>query len=345
MSLVGIPQSPPERIRGMRWAKNGQIPQAQFARQLVDSSNFARYRRRKCFFTSAGDLDNLPGSNSGSTDRFRFRCETGPLARRFGITYCMALSNHGTGATDSYMDIRATKAGTGTIISKEIHYGALPASTSTPDDMLYEFGFGTVFTDDCEPMTEYEFAIADVDNARTISVCVWEDSLSGDTDNGFLANSYAVTQPIYDEQRRALAASLSESWSYQGAHCFNWSAGPTLFTAPTTPRNIIDGSTAVSAATPGYTLDLRYKRTVSQARVPVRFAAYAQGSSGSDGEVWLVNSAGTAEIKILSIGTTAGWYTTTADLPDTLAKYDVHVYDPTGNLTVSGVSLYEVKQP
>jgi hypothetical protein len=256
----------------------------------------------------------------------------------------MALSNHGTGATDSYMDVRATKAGTGTIISKEIHYGALPATTSTPDDMLYEFGYGTVYTEDCEQLTDYEFAISDVDNARTLAVCVWEDTLGGDTDNGYLGTSYAVTQPIYDEHRRALAASLNDSWQWQGAHCLNWSAGPTLFTAPSTPRNIVDNtSTAVSGATPGYTLDLRYKRTVGQARVPVRFCAYAQGSSGTDGEVWLVNSAGGAEIKILSIGTTAGWFTTQSDLPATLAKYDVHVYDPTGNLTVSGVSLYEVK--
>ncbi len=343
MPLVTIPLAPPPTINEMRWAKNGRIPQAVFQNKLARAINFISKRRRKCFFVSHGDLTSLAHSSAGTLPRFAFRCHAGFLARRFKITYMMGRADIAGGA-DPHMLFTAVPVGGGTTITKEIHFGALDPAVAAPADLFYEFGVGDVFTDDLVADTTYECQISDVDYARTIAVCVYEDAMVNDTANGFIGTSTVVTSPILDEDRQAICELAVNAWDYQGAHILNYVGEATVLPGPATPTNINDGSsTTVSAATPGYTVDLRYKASLGQAGVNVVFAAEGYSSSGSDGEVWLVDSGGSAVLKILSIGTTPGWYTVNGTIPATLAKYDLWAYDPTGSLTITGVSLYEHK--
>lgn len=343
MPIVGVPLSPPERINEMRWAKNGRIPQAALSNKLADAVNYLLLRRRKCYFSSHGDLSNLIHAGSGVVSRWSFRCHAGSLSRRFRIAYMMARDNNGGGA-QSYMQFTAVPVGGGATITRLIHFGATGPTAPTPNDLLHEFSVGDVATDDLVPDTTYECEISDVDYGRTVAVCVYDQAMAADTDNGYVPNSMAVGGPIYDEHRQRICELAVNAWDYQGAHIYNYVGESTVFAAPTTPVNIIDGtSTAVSAATPGFTADLRYKASLGQAGVNVVFAAKGYSSSGSDGEVWLKDSTGAAVLKVLAIGTTPGWFTATGTLPATLAKYDVHAYDPTGSLTITGVSLYEHK--
>ena len=107
---------------------------------------------------------------------------------------------------------------------------------------------GDVFTDDLVADTTYECQISDVDYARTIAVCVYEDAMVNDTANGFIGTSTVVTSPILDEDRQAICELAVNAWDYQGAHILNYVGEATVLT-PVTPTNINDGSsTTVSAA-------------------------------------------------------------------------------------------------
>lgn len=118
-------------------------------------------------------------------------------------------------------------------------------------------------------------------------------------------------------------------------------------------RNVVDdSSTSVSAATPGWTVDLR-NHTTARLRsqgVPCRFKVCVNSTVGNDtGAIKLVDSTGSTVLTCLinnpaatssSIG---DWYWVDGYVPATLAKYDVHYGGNTlGTLTPLSASLYEI---
>lgn len=118
-------------------------------------------------------------------------------------------------------------------------------------------------------------------------------------------------------------------------------------------KNVVDGtSTTVSAATPGWTVDLR-NHTTARLRsqgVPVRFKVCVNSTVGNDtGAVKLLDSTGTAVLTCLINNPAAtssaigDWYWADGYVPATLAKYDVHFGGNTlGTLTPLSASLYEI---
>ncbi len=112
-----------------------------------------------------------------------------------------------------------------------------------------------------------------------------------------------------------------------------------------------DTSTTVSANTPGHTIDLRYRKTLSQSGVHVRFKVYATNTvSGDTGAVLLLDSGGNVMLTVNITGggssnldTHGAWYVTDGTLPATLDKYDIHYGGNTsGTLYVKDFALYEL---
>lgn len=117
-------------------------------------------------------------------------------------------------------------------------------------------------------------------------------------------------------------------------------------------KNFIDDtSTTVSANTPGKTLDMRNRTTLSRSGVPVRFKVFATNSvAGDTGVVKLVDENG-ADVLVVAVtgggstnlDTHGAWYATDGLLPATLAKYDVHYGgNISGTLVVKEFCLYEL---
>lgn len=116
---------------------------------------------------------------------------------------------------------------------------------------------------------------------------------------------------------------------------------------------IDDTSTTVNANTPGRTIDLRYRTTLSRqaSGVPVRFKVFATNTAAGDtGAVLLLDSTGATMLAVSITGggssnldTHGAWYVTDGYLPATLAKYDIHYGGNTaGTLYVKDFSLYEL---
>jgi hypothetical protein len=117
-------------------------------------------------------------------------------------------------------------------------------------------------------------------------------------------------------------------------------------------KNIVDdSSTTVSPNTPGVTLDLRRRKTLSQTGVHVRLKVFATNTTAGDtGGVVLLDENGATLITVAVTGagssnldTHGAWYVADGVLPDTLAKYDIHYGgNISGTLHVKDWSLYEL---
>ena len=149
--------------------------------------------------------------------------------------------------------------------------------------------------------------------------------------------------PLYDADREKLLVGFSNMLRHNGGTIIHWglSTGGTRTRTSATPINLIDNATtgAPTAATPGYHLDLTYRRTASRTTVPFEIGVYASNLVGV-GAVTLRSSSGV--IATCAIAGGAAWYTTTASIPAGVDKYDLQFYgDGTNPLTVYAVSLIE----
>lgn len=109
--------------------------------------------------------------------------------------------------------------------------------------------------------------------------------------------------------------------------------------------NLVDGtSTTPSASTPGYTLDMRHRTTMSRAAlgVPVVMKVTATATAGDTGSVKLLDSNGADVLVCLcNEGGTAN-YAVSGYLPATVAKYDlVAGGNLSGSLTILSVNVFE----
>jgi hypothetical protein len=132
-----------------------------------------------------------------------------------------------------------------------------------------------------------------------------------------------------DDRREDMLTLATSLWKRGAAQLWNWSAdlqSSPVSISSATFTNIIDAtSTTVSASTPGATSDTRYCRTRSKSTVPCVFAAYGKMSGATGGAIRLLDSSGSTLAEINSFTTTAGWHSTTVDLPAALDKLDVHI--------------------
>jgi len=196
------------------------------------------------------------------------------------------------------------------------------------------------------PNSIYECEIVTTDFARPLGVTVYEVgnyNLSEATDF-YNQRSPQAGSTILDDDRARLLIGADQLLRHNGATAFHWGRrdGTTRTRTSATPINLVDGSsTAISTATPGFSVNMTYRRTASRTTVPVELAVYGRVSA-STGIVRIVNSAGTPMATCSVSATANAWTVVTGSLPASTGKYDVQFYgDGANTLTVYALSLIE----
>ncbi len=341
-------------IEPSQFARNGQYPDGFMQAELSDVANRCALFRLKQLACFGSYSQNVP-SNGGDDERvrWRFRFVSSPYAAAIIFKASLAQGIPESSSSRPRVRLRvANNAGT-TQGDAELNFGASGANESNPEDLANIWTFvvssgTTIWAPTAN--TAYQGTISDLDCGRVIGATVYEVSLN--TDAPFNAG-HGLGTPILDLHRQELVAGtgasanggLRQMWKTQAAPLFQWTV-QTAATARTrssaTAINVIDNAaTAAAADKPGYTLDLRNKSTIRRTTVPVTFYAYGADAVGTGGVVQIRDSTDTVVASITAM-TTAGWYTTTADLPATLAKYDLfYKGDGTNTFTLSHICAYQ----
>lgn len=328
-------------IAGRRWARNGLYPDARLQNQLAAMTNFASAFRRPCLFKHGTPLASLPNGDV-TLQRWRWAWNTGDYAKNLVVQ--MLVACRAGVEVDSATSRLRVKDGSGTVIGDaDVHFGTIPGAPETPAYFspaiaILQSGGAIV---DLPTNTALYGEFIDLNGARIVAASVWETS-----DFTYLEENKAALSPIYDADRSSVTTMLRNLWKHDPAPLINWSS-ETSTAAPVnntvSARNVIDNATTtISSATPGWTLDLRYRRRLRSSTVPCVFKAYgANGGSGTPPSVLLKDGSGTV-LGTVSITGSAGWYSTTVNLPAAIAKYDIHHVGPSiGSVTTHAASLYQ----
>lgn len=355
MSAVNIPYIIMPPIQETRWVRNGRIVDAGFQSGVANLANqIARWRTKLLFrstgkmgFTTAGADALVLSAGSGERERWRFAFHSGPFAKEVAITFLMCTASGTDASFNPYGQLKILSPGGSLVGTAMYHYGNSVNASNVPSN----YGVGTAYIA-VDPDTDYRAVISDFDNARIVSACVYERSLDPDTDNGYVQTGYAAGVNIYDTDRSGPMDIARDMWLRGGAHLLNWSvdgqASP-ITNSLTTSTNIVDTtSTTVSSSTPGYTLDLSNCDRLSESSgVPCVLAAYGKyviTPPVSGGTLKLKDSSGTTLGTVTGFTSTAGWQTTTVNLPAFSGKYDLQFASSSGTGTFSlyAVSLYQL---
>lgn len=335
MSLAAIPQL----IQHRRDTLNGHYPSATYYRRVVDALNhLTAYRHKQVYGRSAllGDA-TIGASGTNTIARFRFRSGHGALYAR--IILVLGKDITGGVATDPTVSVTL-----GATTSGPHSWGQSPtATTDAPSDWRIVNDVVAI-----TPDTAYACSISTTDYARVLAVAVYElgEPTISEAVDYYSGESFGADSPIYDAPQARILEGFSEIWRHNGGTVCHWGRrdGSARTRTSATAINLVDNATtgAPTAATPGWTLDLRYRCTEGRATVPVEIAAYGAVAAGAGGSVLLVDSGGTTLATVSVNSTTPGWFTATALLPATVDKYDLKFAgDGVNALSVYAVSLNE----
>lgn len=330
-------------IEPHQFARNGQYPDAYLQNEMADLGNkLALFRGKEVFAKFSHELTS-EAISAAERVRWRFAFRASPYANAIGVVAWMGPAVPDGPHLGVYSRLRIQDATPTTLGDAEFHYGYVPATTSaTPANMsamwvLLKDSNGDVVA----PVagTDYYGTVSDF-QGRILGISVYEMSINATPP---FREGHGAGSPVLDLDREELVLGARKLWKYGAGHLMNWCvdvAGSPITRTSVTPINIVDNtSTGVSAATPGYTLDLRYRSTVRRTTVPCIFKVYA--SCPGLGSAMIKDSTSGAVVTIANISA-AGWYSARVNLPATLAKYDLHAAgDGVNAISISAVSLYQ----
>jgi hypothetical protein len=327
-------------LEPFQFARNGQYPDSFLQGEMADLANKIALYRGKEYFSNFAIVDGP--TTAVEEVRWRFACRASPYANAIGVYAWLAQHAVEDPGASPYVRLRMQDGTPTTLGDVELHYGLAAVSSATPNTMAPMFGLLKDGNGDpVSPVagTDYYGTISEF-QGRVAAISVFELTLNATVP---FREGYAAGSSILDLDRQELVAGARLLWKQGAGHLFNWNVdkadSPRTRTSATSINVIDNSSTAVSAATPGFTLDLRNRTTVRRTTVPVVFKVYA--SSPGLGSAILRNSAGAAVATIANISA-AGWYSAQANLPATLAKYDAHIAgDGTNAISCSAMSLYQ----
>ncbi len=335
-TLINISPQILPAINPQSLSRNGQIVPAIAMTAIARGANQVARWRTKELYSSVGGVQAITASaGAGPTTIARAYAKTGPYCSKLRWFFLMARPT-GSGG-DPYVKLTVTDSVGGAIGSGEAHM----SYAGTASDVPSEWGESTG-TIDCDPSTVVVLTFTVGNNGRMIDALVIEESKRALTLNGYFSENFVNTGSIFDSVRAAITANMYSMWIGGGAHILNWTGSRN--TSSATDKNLIDGtSTTVTAATPGYTLDMRYKARLrdSATGVACKLAVWGQTDSGTDGFVEMKNSAGTVVGTVSGFTAVAAWHFADVTLPATLEKYDFMYSSGGANVTFSHMSMRE----
>lgn len=343
-------------IQWARYARNGKRPDVAMINQLNELANQCVLYRTKEVFRATGKMTTeatiLSSGGAGDRARWRFAFHTGPYTHTLMVRACMIPQDSSPGS-NSYarLDIATSATGSPAVASATLEHGPAPWGTGTVSTGWTHYKWVTRYIT-VSPDTDYYGTFYDVDNGRLVAACVSEYASMTEHFDGYLPQNLAAQSHIVDVYREYLAAIVKNLHRRGGATVLNWSVDDG--TAPQTraggtSQNLIDNSsTTISAATPGFTLQMDYVNRVSQTSgVPCVMKVYgSKDGTQNDGEVYLKDSAGNTIASVTNVFTsTAQWHSSGVfNLPAATDKYDLQFARAgivTGTLSVYAVSIYQ----
>lgn len=348
MSQIGCSFQSPGFLSHLRWCANGQLVGPYLPGWFADYTNRILRFRGKEYYSGGGLVQGILSSSDPDRTRGRFACHSSTHVKGAWVWTISATANlppvggGGGNAPDPLVRVTLTD-GAGFTETAEHRFGLNLATTT---DMPNTWGQGFYYIDGVPKDTPLFGLIEDIDGSRMISVCVFEDAEICDTANGyFSASGYSVGSPIYDADRSGVMVALTEAWKNNAAQCFNWhvdvASSPRSRTSSTHVNVLDDSSTTFTSAIPGWTLDMQYKETLSSGGVPITFKAWASQASGT-GSIRLVDSAGATIVQLSPNSSTPQWWSGTAVIPATEARYFImYAGDNTNAITLVAASVYE----
>lgn len=330
MTLVNIPSVYRAAMTTSKRIYNGCYPDASVMTLLQEEANrVVAYRVKQ--WTLASPVGSVPAAGGSSRVRWNTYIHTSTHCA-FAWVRFLAFPN---GTTDSAI----------TQVTFTVPGAGAPAATisfehgsSTDSDVPDAISVGAARATDSSgfvdllPDQDYEVRVYDNANARTLAVCIFEYALPHDTANGYIASGVVAGTPILDTDRAVMVPLLNAAWKVNGRPLFTWSCDTDsdVSVSASGDKNVLDTSiTTVSSTSPGPLLNMTHQSTVRRASsgVPVIMRAYMKTSIvTATATVKLKDSAGSTLATCSTTSTTATWVSSGAFyLPETLAKYDVHV--------------------
>jgi hypothetical protein len=342
----------PRLANHKRYAKNGDIPDVAFLRQLIDGQNHLMRYRRKTVFRAPCNMTSPFAGSAGTTNRWRFRFHSGYGAKRLRFSFGFGM-DVSSASTDPRIDIDVTVAG-GATTTRTIRSGAIvdlaKGVLTTPSTIDWRRPVVNISAN-----TTYEVLVKAIDYCRPLGLVAFEEADTDTSVDYYHEFEPGSEQPVYDSIRQRILEGYSNMWRRNGSHLLNWTdvddTGPGTF-ASTTWTNVVDGSTSVSASTPGFYLgDTGYRldqwcRLSDQTALTCVFAVYGSMSASNTGEVRLQDASGTvvSSASLPVITTTPQWYAAAVTIQncDTLGKVDLQARtsNAANTLTLNAVSLY-----
>lgn len=346
------------RIAWSRAARNGMVPDANFASALARGFNQAQaWRRKEVFNAGDGRVPNFAPAAGSTVNQARFRCHTGYAATHLVWRYVLIPPDAST-ATNPTITFKATRSGPVTV-SETVHFGAVSTggTITRPDQWRIGYVEMPVLAN-----TTYECEVESGDGGICFALEVHEKALQYvDTSvNYHVDPTVAAGQLITADPRSDLLVGTAAVWRRNGSHLLNyttWDNTPRTI-ASTTYTNVHDATTGgVVSSSVGWINDGTWLqgalRTSEEGRLPyATLCAYANISAGAGtGQIRLESNWAGADptlIEVTGIGTTAQWYTTNAQLGAgafglaDFTKFDLQGKADSGGATLSvhAASLY-----
>ncbi len=340
MSTHSVSKFYPKPLNHNRFCRNGQVPSGSFIAQVAQGINHTVAWRRKTIGRHYRPVAAIPAGAAGTTSAWHFHFRAG-----YGAKQLWAVLQHAPASasgTDPYGYMNVTISGGSTTASNELH--TPPTGNS---DVPENFGWGVLYAD-ITGGTEYEVEVVFEDYFRGKSIMLFEvGDHPVDTSNGGTVDPRTgVGVNILDASQEDYHQAQTDLITYNRTHFLAWTRDA-VGTAPSitgaTPTNIIDRSSTgnASATSPGFQFDGTYLAELGQTTVTIKVWVRAEQTTAGSGSVQLVDTAGTVLASISSI-TTAGWYSTTANITAGDTKFDIQARTLLGGQTirVDAVSAY-----
>ncbi len=263
MSSVPISRQARSPIRVSQFTRNGLVPAADFQALLAESTGFAARYRTKLVFSRSCTIAGIPNSTPGERTRWRFAFDSSAYVDTLLVFMEFAPSSIPvTVAPYGLLEICPIGTSDGSegaaVGQARIDWGG---SNGLLSDVPRNFG-GTfsVLVDPADghtpvsltPLTAYAGRIKDVNFARLISCSVIELTLAPDTDDGYPRTGVRSGQPIYDEDRLAVARMQRNLWNYGGQSLWNYTTEVSSSAPVSAPTAAISGQLVQSIG--GFTL-------------------------------------------------------------------------------------------
>lgn len=343
------PQNLARAIQTNQWLRNGRYPDANFYAQFAAQVNHIIRWGCKEPFSWATPITSLASSSgTGATrDRWRFAFQTSRFVRELWVLGVMAPATAHSGADGrGVLTISDDPAYAATVGTATFSGGSLGSDTPkyfTPVFAPVVESDGSIIT--IGSNTDHFGKFEEKGDGRLLSATVFEVAIIPDSAQGYIEDGGAIAydSSILDKTRQAIADALRGLWLNNGAQAWNWTVEYNAITRTLpTPLNVVDTtSTAVSAATPGATLDLRLRSTKRRGTVPMVIQAFGS-NAGNAGSVVLKDSSGTI-LATIAINSAAQWYQAPFNAPATLAKYDIQFAATASTTNLFAVSIYPLE--